>query len=176
MQRMPIVLDPDKEYEIVDGQPEEKSLGGARQGGIGARLIVRLGSHVEQGGLGGVYGPDTSFRIGPNERLPDVSFVAASRIPATGEPEGAWPLAPDLVVEIVSPNDLYERVMGKIEEYFRAGVRQMWLISPEHRTVTVYRSLTDVTVLTDQDELRGEEIVPDFRCPVADLFRAPGQR
>ena len=72
-----------------------------------------------------MYGPDTSFQIGANERLPDVAFVAADRIPAWGEPEGMWPFAPDLAVEILSPTDLYEKVSGKIREYFAAGVRQV---------------------------------------------------
>ena len=79
-----IVLNPDKEYEIVDGRPQEKEMGGARHGGIGTRLIGRLVPYVEAGGLGAVYGPDTTFRIGRNERLPDVSFVAAARIPPRG--------------------------------------------------------------------------------------------
>jgi hypothetical protein len=71
------ILNPEKEYEIIAGQPEEKDMGGARHGGIGARLLIRMGSYVEAQRLGGVYGPDTSFQVGPNERLPDVAFVAA---------------------------------------------------------------------------------------------------
>ena len=109
-------LHPDKEYEIVAGQPEEKIMGGARHGGVGARLIVRLGSHVEAYQLGGVYGPHTTFQIGENQRIPDVAFVAASRFPVEGEPEGIWPIAPDLAVEIISPYDLYEKVISKVEE------------------------------------------------------------
>jgi Uma2 family endonuclease len=144
-------------------------------GGVGARLIVRIGGHVEATGLGGVYGPDTSFRIGEQERLPDVSFVAAERIPPAGEPEGIWPFAPDLAVEIVSPADLYERVQGKIREYFTAGTRQVWLISPEHHTVNVYLSPTQVTILSDGDELAGGEVLPGFRCRVGDLFRSPAR-
>ncbi len=65
-------------------------MGGAGHGGVGVRLIARLEIHVEQHGLGGVYGSDTSFQIGTNERMPDVSFVAADRIPPEGEPEGIW--------------------------------------------------------------------------------------
>ena len=91
-------LDPAKEYEIINGIPKEKEMAGARHGGISTRLIIRLGAYVEANRLGGVYGPDTMFQIGANDRLPDVAFVAAARIPATGEPEGKWPLAPDLAV------------------------------------------------------------------------------
>jgi Uma2 family endonuclease len=166
-------LHPDKEYEIVAGQPEEKTRGGARHGGVGARLIVRLGSHVEAHQLGGIYGPDTTFQIGENQRIPDVAFVSAARLPAGGEPEGIWPMAPDLAVEIISPNDLYERVISKVEEYFVGGVRQVWLISPEHKTLTIYHTPTHTTILTEADDLVSEELLPGFRCRVADLFRSP---
>jgi Uma2 family endonuclease len=168
-----IALDPEKEYELVDGQPQEKEMGGAKHGGIGTRLSAELWLHVKGRRLGGVYGPDTSFRIGANERLPDVSFIAAERIPPSGEPEGAWPLAPDLAVEILSPNDLAEAVLDKISEYFAAGVRQVWLISPRHRTLTVYDSPRSSHILTHEDELLSEELLPGFRCRLAELFAGP---
>lgn len=169
------VIEQDKEYEIVAGQPEEKKMGGAQHGGIGLRLGAKLWVHVEAHRLGGVYGPDTSFRIGQNERMPDVSFVAAARIPEEGEPEGAWPMPPDLAVEIVSPADLYEQVIAKIDEYLAAGVRQVWLISPEHRTVTAYSSPTEVKILQETDELDGGDVIPGFRCRVAELFQGPAR-
>jgi Uma2 family endonuclease len=167
------VLNPEKEYEIVAGQPEEKAMGGARHGGIGARLLIRLGSYVEAHRLGGVYGPGTSFQIGSNERLPDVAFVAADRIPPAGEPEGMWPFAPDLAVDILSPTDLHERVSGKIREYFAAGVRQVWVISPEYKMLTIYQSPTQVRILTEEDELTSDEIVPGFQCRLRELFQTP---
>jgi Uma2 family endonuclease len=134
---------------------------------------VRLGSHVEAHQLGGVYGPDATFQIGENQRIPDVAFVAATRFPVEGEPEGIWPMAPDLAVEVISPNDLYERVISKVEEYLAGGVRQVWLISPEHKSVTIYHAPTHTTILTEADDLVSEELLPGFRCRIADLFRAP---
>jgi Uma2 family endonuclease len=166
-------LHSDKEYEVVAGQPEEKIMGGARHGGVGARLIGRLVGHVEAHQLGGVYGPDTTFQIGENQRIPDVAFVAATRFPVEGEPEGIWPMAPDLAVEIILPYDLYERVISKVEEYLASGVRQVWLISPEHKTITIYASPTHTTILTEADDLVSEELLPGFRCRIADLFRSP---
>ncbi|HEV8486468.1 MAG TPA: Uma2 family endonuclease [Blastocatellia bacterium] len=168
-----IIAAPDKEYEIVDGHPEEKEMGGARHSGVGVRLITRLGLHVEAHRLGGVYGPDATFKIGQNERLPDVAFVSASRIGPEGEPEGIWQIAPDLAVEIVSPNDLFEKVISKVHEYFAAGVRQVWLISPEHRTIIIYHSPTKTTILSEADYLVSEDILPGFRCHIAELFRQP---
>ena len=171
-----IALDAEKEYEIINGQPEEKEMAGARHGGVGTRLIVRLGGFVENNNLGGVYGPDTTFKIGLNERLPDVSFISAARIPETGEPEGIWPLAPDLAAEIISPNDLWEKVHDKISDYFAASVRQVWLVSPEHKTVTVYHSPLQVTILTEEDELTCEELLPGFSCRLREIFRSPARR
>jgi Uma2 family endonuclease len=170
-----VAPNPDKEYEVVDGQLEEKVMGGARHSGVGARLIVRLGLHVEANQLGGVYGPDATFKIGRNDRLPDVSFVSADRIPPEGEPEGIWEIAPDLAVEIISPNDLYEKVTSKVLEYLAAGVQQVWLISPEHRTLTIYFSPTQTQILTEADELVCEDLLPGFRCLIRDLFRNPGK-
>lgn len=77
-------LDPDKHYEIVNGQPEEKEMAGARHSGVGARLLIRMGVHVEANHLGEVYGADGSFTIGQNERMPDISFLSLDRIPGEG--------------------------------------------------------------------------------------------
>jgi Uma2 family endonuclease len=170
-----ILSSPEKEYEIVDGQPEEKVMGGARHGGVGMRFGSRLVVHVEANQLGGVYGPDTTFKIGNNQRLPDVSFVSASRIPEEGEPEGIWNLAPDLAVEIISPNDLFQKVISKVSEYFAAGVRQVWLISPEHKTVIKHLSATHATILSEADELTGDDLLPGFRCQVSELFQNPAR-
>lgn len=166
----------DKEYEVIDGHPEEKIMGGARQGGIGMRLGARLTLYVEENQLGAVYGPDTTFRIGRNQRLPDVAFVAASRIPPEGEPAGIWEIVPDLAVEIVSPNDFYEKVIAKVLEYLTAGVQQVWLISPENRLLTVYDSPTQTTILTEVDELTCDRLIPGFRCSLASIFRQPGRQ
>ena len=168
-----IALSPEREYEIVAGQPEEKEMGGGKHSGVGTRLIVRLGGYVEAHQLGGVYGPDASFRIGLNERLPDVAFVSAARIPPEGEPDGIWPIAPDLAVEVISPNDLYEKVNAKLAEYFAGGVRQVWIVSAEHKTITIYHSPTRTEILTETDELVSGEIVPGFRCRVGELFKQP---
>lgn len=169
------ILDAEKEYEIVDGQPVEKVSGGARHSGVGARLSARLVMHCEANNLGGVYGPDTTFKIGRNDRLPDVSFVSAAHIPEEGEPETLWPFAPDLAVEIISPNDLYEKTNSKMREYFDAGVREVWLISPEHKMVTIHHSPTQTTILTENDELTSEDLLPGFRCRISEIFKTPSR-
>ena len=162
-------LDPDRSYEIVDGKPEEK-MAGARHGGVIMRLGWRLGMHVETNRLGGIYSPDTTFLIGKNERMPDLAFVSAARIPPEGEPEGPWLIAPDLAVEVISPNDVWDKVHRKLHDYFAAGVREVWLIAPEFREVQIYGSPTQFRVLTESDELTSAEL-PGFRCPVGEIFQ-----
>jgi Uma2 family endonuclease len=170
--------DDDKLYEIAeDGQLEEKEMAGARHGGVGVRLVARMLMHVEANQLGGVYGPDTSFTIGSRERMPDVAFVSAARIPAAGEPENAWPLAPDLAVEIISPNDAWEKVNRKLREYFAADVREVWLISLEQRSVIIHHSPTNPTqILIGDDELTSANLLPGLRCCISELFKQPAHR
>ncbi|HTG15260.1 MAG TPA: Uma2 family endonuclease, partial [Blastocatellia bacterium] len=78
--------------------------------------------------------------------------------------------APDLAVEVISPGDSYTEVEEKVQDYLRAGARAVWVVDPRRRTITVYRSLTDITILTEQDELNGGDIVPGFTCRVAEIF------
>ncbi len=169
-------LDPDKEYEIVNGIPEEKEMAGAGHGRVGAKLLARLSMFAEENDLGVVYGPDTTFKVGVNDRLPDISFVAIERIPEIGDPEGQWQLSPNLAVEVVSPTDFHEKVINKVLEYLESGVAQVWLVSPEHKTITIYYSLTAVKVLGENDVLTCQELLPGFSCRISDLFKLPKRR
>ena len=167
-----VVLDPDKLYEIVDGQPEEKTMPGARHGGVCGRLAIALGMYLKANRLGELY-PETNFQIGANERIPDLAFVFARRIPPEGEPDTKWLIPPDLAVEVISPNDLYEKVYAKTMEYLTVGVQQVWLVSPEHHTVTIYRSATNITAFPGDSELVSEDLLPGFRCPLREIFTSP---
>jgi Uma2 family endonuclease len=166
-----VTLDPEKEYEIVNGIPEEKPMAGARHGSIIMRLGARLVNYVEAQQMGEVYSPDTTFIVGKNQRLPDLGVVFAARIPADGEPEGIWEIAPDLAIEVISPNDVYTKVAQKVDDYLEAGVQQVWLVLPEQQSITIYRSPVDVTVFQDEMELVSEDLLPGFRCPLREIFK-----
>jgi Uma2 family endonuclease len=170
-----LALDPEREYEIVNGKPEAKEMAGARHGGITARLLIKMGMHIVANELGGIYTPDTTFKIGKNDRLPDISFVSAERLPEEGEPESPWDIAPDLAVEVVSPNDLWEGVQNKLHEYFAAGVREVWLVAPDTKEVYVYTAPRSVRVLAEEDDLTSE-LLPGFRCKLGEIFRLPVRR
>jgi Uma2 family endonuclease len=169
-----ILLDPEKSYEMVNGQLEEKEMPGARHSGVCTRLSRKLGAFVEVNALGEVY-QEASFQIGENERIPDLAFISAERIPPGGEPETKWLVVPDLAVEVVSPNDFYEKVHAKAMEYLAAGVKQVWIILPENRTITVYRSTTNILAFPEDSEFVSEDLFPGFRCHLSEIFRNPAQ-
>ncbi len=160
--------------ELVKGELTPMSPASTQHGKIALRLGAIIWNYVEAHNLGEVYAAETGFTITEDPdtvRAPDVSFVARSRIPPEGEPPGFWAIAPDLVVEVLSPFDVASKVQQKITEYLQAGVRLVWLVDPETQTVTVYKSLAEAHILLRQDVLMGDEVLPGFSLPLAKLFR-----
>lgn len=146
-------------------------MAGARHGGVGVELITELNNYLRKSKTGKIYTPDTTFQVGGVERLPDIGFVSAARIPAEGVPMSKWEIAPDLAIEIISPNDIYSKVTNKVREYFAAGVQQVWLVTLEDEQVTIYDSPTQIRVVTAGQELSSENLLPGFKCRVGDLFQ-----
>lgn len=158
-------------YELIDGIPKEKSMG-AQSDEITAAIISALHAFVRQQRLGHVYGSQTGFRCFPNNRVrkPDCAFVAAGRLPNDRSPGGDIAIAPDLVIEVVSPNDTYEEVSTKVMDYKSARVKLIWVISPETKTVLIRRLDGTCSELNESGALSGEDVLPGFTCPVAELF------
>jgi Uma2 family endonuclease len=164
-------------FELVNGRLVERQVG-LLAGWVGGELLRLLGNHCRQHRLGWIFpGGDAGYQGFPGSprtvRKPDVSFVRHGRFDEDRVPDGYARLAPDLAAEVISPNDEYEEVVEKIEEYLRAGVHLVWVISPRNHIVHVYRANGSVHVLRENDELDGEDVVPGFRCPVRDLFPQP---
>ena len=112
--------------------------------------------------------PDAPTKV----RRPDASFIRAERLPAI-IPRGNCRIAPDLAVEVVSPNELFSAVREKVREYLSAGVRLVWVVNPPTRSVLVYRADGTVADIGPDGELDGDDVLPGFRCPVASLFPSP---
>ena len=160
-------------YELVRGDLREMTPAGHEHGKLAMRLAARLFQHVEADRLGVVYAAETGFLLSRDPdtvRAPDVAFVSQQRVEETGEPEGYWPGPPDLAAGIVSPNDTYAQVEEKVLDWLNAGTRMVVVVNPGERTATVYRSRTEIAVLTGQDVLDGAGVVPGWRLPVSDLF------
>ena len=138
-------------------------------GDISADLFWFLNSYIRENQLGRVYMSDTGFRVGERMLIPDIAFVSTDRLPA--DRSKASPVPPDLAVEVVSPTDVLSRIVRKAFAYLEAGTRLVWILEPVSKTVTVYRSEADITLLTRHDTLTGEDVVEGFCCQVAELFQ-----
>jgi Uma2 family endonuclease len=99
----------------------------------------------------------------------DFTFVAKGRFPGELVPEDFYDLPPDLAVEVLHPDDRLRDVFDRVGEYLQTSVRLVWVIDPKRRTAAVYRSLTDVRTLGPDDTLDGEDVIPGFRCRLADV-------
>jgi Uma2 family endonuclease len=160
-------------YELVAGELRKMTPAGWRHGAVVSRLDELLGRHVRGRRLGLVLGGDTGFLLArdPDTVLaPDIAFIRKDRVPAQAPKEAFWPGAPDLAVEVLSPGDTVNEVDEKAKAWLEAGTVMVWVVNPAWRTVTVYRSPTDIKTLTENDDLDGQDVVPDFRCHISDLF------
>ena len=155
-------------YEYVKGELIPMPPTSGEHGDISSNIQWYLYSHVRANQLGRVYTSDTGFQIGERILMPDIAFVSSARLPE--DRHTAFAIPPDLAVEVVSRTDIQYNVTEKALTYLNTGVRLVWVIEPVSKTVTVYRSKTDIKTLTIDDTLTGEDVVEGFSCQVAQLF------
>ena len=166
-------------YELIDGELRERNVS------VLSNLVARPRSAessvttADPHDLGWLFAAELGYRCFPwkprQVRRADVSFIRRERYSLEEiARDGFTTIPPDLAVEVVSPNDLASKdVEEKVEEYLRAGVKLVWVVYPETRTVYVIRGDGTGYRLRSQDELSGEDVIPGFRCRVADLFPGP---
>jgi len=177
-----VAVEPAKEeplYEVVNGQKVALPPMSIYAAWITSRIDRCLGSHTETHGLGTVV-VEVLFILDPIKNLrrrPDVAFVSAEKWPPDRLlPEsGDWEIVPDLAVKVISPNDVFQDVLAKMREYFRLGVKQVWIVLPVDREIYVYDSPKDLRILTPADELDGGALLPGLRLPVGSLFQRQPQ-
>lgn len=159
--------------QLIDGEVVEMTPSSDSSSSVAARIMILLGIHVLPGKLGRLYGADGGFVIFPDRDtvlVPDVAFVRADRMPQ-GEARRHFPrLAPDLVVEVLSPSDRASDILSKIAMYQEAGVPLTWLVDPETQTVTVLTADRAPVTLHAADVLDGGDVLPGFRTEVSALF------
>lgn len=159
--------------ELVRGELIMMSPAGSEHGWIVMNIAAPLAMFVKQRSLGKVFGAETGFCIGHDPdtvRAPDVAFVTAQRIGDKLAP-GFFAGPPDLAVEVLSPDDRAGEVLAKVQQWLDAGCLAVWVADPRTRTVTVYRSRSEIVVLGQSETLRGGDLVPDFSLPVSELFQ-----
>jgi Uma2 family endonuclease len=160
-------------YELINGELHQMAPAGFEHGKTTIRVAVSLSQYVDAHNLGIVLAAETGFRLETEPdtvRAPDAAFIARQRVEAAGDVKGYWPGAPDLVVEVISPNDLYTEVEEKVADWLNAGTRMVIVVNPRRHSVNVHCPAADVRVLTENDTLDGDDVVPGWRLPVRDIF------
>jgi Uma2 family endonuclease len=163
-----------KRYELVNGELHEMAPAGGEHGKVGGRALRRLGNFLDQQpDLGGeLFTAETGFRLTRDPdtvRAPDVAYVAETRLAQAIVP-GYPELAPDFVVEVVSPGDRASEVQAKVDEWLRAGVRLVWVLYPQTRTAMVYQPDGSAQLLHAEDILNGDPVLPGCSIRLSDLF------
>src|SRR5437667_1193484 len=157
---------PNKRTELVRGRLIVREPAGYNHGRVTMNLTVRLGAYVESAGCGQLVAAETGFtlRRGPDTvRAPDIAFVRRERLPdpiGDGFPE----LAPDLVVEVLSPDDRPGETLAKVADWIDAGTRLIWVVDAQRRIARVYRQDGTESIVAESDSLTGEDVLPGFTC------------
>lgn len=162
--------------ELVRGQIRMMTPASGRHGVVTMTIVGLLWSHVRPRRLGQCFADNTGFQLaipgerGDTVRAPDVAFVRAERMPRGGVTGGWMQGAPDLAVEVLSPSESIATTAAKLADYFAAGTALVWVVDPDARTVDVYVGNATHRRLHPGDTLDGAPVLPDFACPVDELF------
>jgi Uma2 family endonuclease len=162
-------------HELVNGELVMSPKNDFFHGDICSELLSVLRAFVKAGRLGSVLDSSTGFWMkNRNCRAPDISFIARARLQAMGfkrSTRSFFPGAPDLAVEVLSPNNTRREIDERLADFFDSGTRMAWVIDPESQRVEICRSLTQRRLIGSGGFLEGEDLLPGFRYPVADLFK-----
>jgi Uma2 family endonuclease len=158
-------------YLLIDGELIEMPPAGGDHGVVGMGFGARIWNFVHEHDLGEVYNADAGFVLSANVTMaPDVAFVRSDRAQTVPDHFRMLRLAPDLVVEVISPTDRRSIVAKKVARWLAAGVRLLWLVDTRARAITVYAPEQPPRVLRDAEMLDGGDVLPGFRLPVKVFF------
>lgn len=155
---------PNKRTELVRGVLLVREPAGYRHGNVAMRLGAAILRHVDANRLGSVFAAETGFTIARHPdtvRAPDVAFISNERLPHP-DPRGFAELAPDLVVEVLSPDDRPAEVLEKVSDWLAAGSRLVWVVDPMRYTAHIFRADGSETLLDEKGVLDGEDVLPGF--------------
>jgi Uma2 family endonuclease len=164
-------------YELVDGRLVERHMG-LESSSVAARILFLIALFLKDHPLGHLFESEASYQCFPHApkqvRRADVSFIRAGRFEGDRLPKGHCRIAPDLVIEVVSPGDLAYEVEEKVNEYLQAGVPLIWVVYPPTRTVKVYRqpssALGKASEFSADETVTGEEVLPGLSSRVSEFF------
>ena len=159
--------------ELVRRVLRKTMAAGIEHGEIAVNLSILFGSFVKSARLGRVFASDSGVRLERDPdtvREPGLAFISAEKLPPDTRVRGYSEVVPDLVVEIISPNDRPIAVNDKAQMRLRYGVRLVLLVDPDARTVTTLPAERPAQTLAESDTLTLESVLPGFTCPVRDIF------
>ncbi|HEX5939223.1 MAG TPA: Uma2 family endonuclease [Dehalococcoidia bacterium] len=159
-------------YELVDGDLIELPPPGESHGIIEGEVFAALREYARSSGLGRAL-VETSFVLSrdPDTVLtPDVSFISKERVRPLEKAASFVEGSPELAVEVLSPTNSRAEIRFKVSRYLEAGSTMVWVVDPTSRSVSVYRPGSDILVYSSEAELTGEDVLPGFRCRVAQFF------
>lgn len=160
---------PNKRTELVRGMLVVREPAGYRHGDAAMRIALAIGAFLETRPLGRLFAAETGFTLARNPdtvRAPDVAFISGERLPDPA-PRGFAEMAPDLVVEVLSPDDQPGEVLAKVADWLTAGCSLVWVVDPQRRIARVYRRDGSESVITDAQALDGEDVLPGFHFEIA---------
>jgi Uma2 family endonuclease len=160
-------------YELVEGALIKMSPTGFEHGDVSLTIAYLLKKHVSDKKLGVVLAAETGFRLASNPDTvlaPDTAFIRQEELDRIGRTKKFWPGPPDLAVEVMSPDDTMRKTDEKARLWLKLDARMVWVVNPSKKTVSQYRPGEDVRVFAEADALDGLDVVPGFRCAVAELF------
>ncbi|MEZ6135022.1 MAG: Uma2 family endonuclease [Pirellulaceae bacterium] len=161
-------------YELIRGNLHMMSPAGGRHGRLAHRIAVLLDKHVEEFKLGVVFAAETGFRIAvdPDTVLaPDVAFLKQSRYDSLANETGYLPLAPDLAIEVRSPNDREARIEAKTFAWLDAGCPLVLIVDPEAETIQACRSREQIQVFESHESVDCSDAVSQWVLSVSEVFR-----
>lgn len=164
----------DKLYELLHGQLVEKQVGAIALW-VATEIAALIRNHVHPTGRGFVFTelPINCFPWLRNHgRRPDLAYLHRERFPGGQLNDGPVTAAPNLIAEVLSPNDDAIEVDVKVEQYLRAGVEIVWVVNPETRTVRVHRPGGSSHVFYETDTITGDSVLPEFKAIVSEFFSA----
>ncbi len=167
-----------RDFELIRGEAVEMSRPTHPHGRVAFRVGMILELYAERVGKGYVVTNDSGIILSEDPDTvvgPDVAFFTDVNVFDDMNPK--WPDVPPLLVaEIRSPNDRPNSLIAKSRDYIRNGVKVVWLVDYEERTVAVFRPNMIPDVITENQELIGGEELPGFVCRVAEFFKLPGDK
>ena len=163
---------PDKRVELVRGVLVVREPAGYRHGRVSMELAFLLSQHVKATGAGQILSAETGFKLASDPdtvRAPDVALISRERLP-NPQTRGFPALGPDLVVEVLSPDDRPGETLAKVGDWLEGGARLVWVIDPERRVARVYRQDGTETLLAENGTLDGEDVLPGFACSLTSVL------